>query len=152
MLEQPCTIPFRSTYTSIHCTVPLIDLLEGVTVTQDKARARGELGRWEPGPKLPLCDEGRCDPSSPDGDKLLASCQLHRSTHLHMLETEGRRSIATDRTRKHDTNSHEHSQTLSHQTPLAAAGQALTVFGCFFPRKSLLLLQYVQTHKCFVHR
>lgn len=89
--------------------VQLIDLLEGVPVTQDKAGARGELGHWVPSPMLPpLGTKGRCDPSSPDSAKLQARCQLHCSTHLHMLETEGRRSVATDRTRnrKHDTKTH----------------------------------------------
>lgn len=78
-------------------------------MTQDKAGARGELGHQVPSPELsPLGRKGRCNPSSPDAAKLRARCQLHCSTHLHMLETEGRCSVATDRTRncEHDTNSH----------------------------------------------
>lgn len=136
-----------STHTLIHLNphrLPSIvrsnwfDLLEGVPVTQDKAGAgaRGELGHWVPSPTLPpLGRKGRCDPSSPDGAKLQARCQLHCSTHLHMLETERRRSsssVATDRTRrnrKHDTNTHTGTLKHSHiKLPIAVAEQALTVF------------------------
>ncbi|KAI4809565.1 hypothetical protein KUCAC02_018439, partial [Chaenocephalus aceratus] len=92
--------------------------------------------------------KGRCDPSSPDGVKLLTRCQRHFSTHLHMLETEGRCSVATDRTRdrKHDTNAHWHSQTLSHIKVLLQM-HARRSQSFFFPRMSLLLLEYVQMHK-----
>lgn len=89
--------------------VQLISVLEGVPVTQDIAGARGELGHRVPSPVLPpLGRKGRSNPSSPDVDKLQARCQLHCSTHLHMLEAEGRCSVATDRTRncRHDKNTH----------------------------------------------
>lgn len=87
--------------------VQLTDLLKGVPVTQDKAGARGEVGHWVPSPMLPpLGTKGRCDPSSPDGPELQDRCQLHCFIHLHMLETEGRGTVATDQNRKHDTNTH----------------------------------------------
>lgn len=97
--------------------VQMIDLLEGVPVNQVKAGARGEEGHWVPSPMLPpLGTKERYDPSSPDGTKFQVRCQLHYSTHLHMLETEGRGSAATDRTRKHDTNTHLH--TVTSKSPL----------------------------------
>ncbi|CAB1454555.1 unnamed protein product [Pleuronectes platessa] len=60
----------------------------------DDSGARGELSHWVPSPvPPPLGRKGRCTPSSPDAVKLQARCQLHCSTHLHILETEGRRSV-----------------------------------------------------------
>lgn len=81
--------------------------LEGVPVNRDKAGAKGEEGHWVPSPMLPpRGTKERCDPSSPDGAEFRARCQFHNTAHLHVLETEGGCGAATDRTRKHDTNSH----------------------------------------------
>lgn len=124
-------------------------------MTQDnKAGARGEVGHWVPSPMLPpLGTKGRCDPPSPDGAKFRAKCQLlHCSTHLHMLETGGTHSAATDRTRnrKHDTNTHyEHA--LTSNSPVQLQTRRLQSFECFVPRVSLLLLFSQSAENVLIH-
>lgn len=104
-LEHLCTIPLKSTWTSIHCRISLIFLLKSVPVTQDKYGATRELGHWMPCPTFPLLGQ-RWDTSNPDVVTIQARRQLHSFTRQHMLKKETERCVRAECNCMHLTDAH----------------------------------------------